>query len=97
VLGADTSVLAVWPELGPGGRSLEMTALKPDGAVQPLLWVHDYSPEWPTPFIFQAPIALPRGTRISITAYFDNAGDRPSSPRLRATVVGARRAAAPRS
>ncbi len=96
VLGADTSVLAVWPELGPGGRSLEMTALRPDGAVQPLLWVYDYSPVWPTPFIFHVPIALPRGTRISITAYFDNAGDRPSSPRLRATVVGARRDPAPR-
>ena len=96
VLSGDTSVVAVWPELGPGGRSLEVTALKPDGAVQPLLWVHDYSPEWPTPYIFQAPVALPRGTRINITAYFDNAADRPSSSRLRATVVGASRGQAPR-
>ncbi len=96
VLSGDTSVVAVWPELGPGGRSLEVTALKPDGAVQPLLWVHDYSPEWPTPYIFQAPVALPRGTRINITAYFDNAADRPSSSHLRATVVGASRGQAPR-
>ncbi len=96
VLGGDMSVLAVWPEVGHGGQSLEVTALKPDGAVQPLLWVHDYSPEWPTPYIFQAPVALPRGTRINVTAYFDNARDWPLDTRLRATVVGASRGQAPR-
>jgi hypothetical protein len=91
VLRADTSAVAVWPELGEGGRSLEMTALRPDGVVQPLLWVHDYGHEWPTPYIFESPISLPRGTTISVTAYFDNPGDRSSPSRVRTTVVSARR------
>jgi hypothetical protein len=96
VLRADTSLFAVWPELGQGGRSLEITALKPDGVVQPLLWIHDYSHEWPTPYIFQAPVALPHGTKMSLTAYFENAGDRPLSSRVRATVAASRPGAGPR-
>jgi hypothetical protein len=91
VLRTDTSAVAVWPELGEGGRSLEMTALRPDGVVQPLLWVHDYSQEWPTPYIFESAVSLPRGTTISVTAYFDNPGDRSSPSRMRTTVVSARR------
>jgi hypothetical protein len=95
-LRADTAAFAVWPELGEGGRSLEMTAVKPDGVVQPLLWIQDYRRDWPTPYIFQTPVSLPRGTTISVTAYFDNAADRPLPSRLRATLAGAQRADARR-
>jgi hypothetical protein len=95
-LSADTSAFAVWPELGEGGRSLELTAVTPDGVVRPLLWIQDYRHDWPTPYIFQAPVMLPRGTTIRLTAYFDNAADRSSTSRLRATLAAVRRAGAPR-
>jgi hypothetical protein len=96
VLSANTSALAIWPELGEGSRSLEVTAGKPDGVVQPLLWIHDYDREWPTPYVFEAPVSLPRGTTISLTAYFENPGERPLTSRLRVSLAGSRQGAARR-
>jgi hypothetical protein len=69
---AASTVAAMWPRLGPGARSLEVTAIRPDGSVEPMLWVNSVRPEWPAPYIMKEPIALPAGTRLVMTAYYDN-------------------------
>jgi hypothetical protein len=66
------SVTALWPRLGAGARSLEVTALGPDGTVEPMLWLNNYQVEWPTAYILKEPVALPAGTRLVMTAYYDN-------------------------
>ncbi len=63
---------ALWPLLGPGARSFEVTALRPDGTVEPMLWLNNYRVEWPTSYILREPVALPAGTRLMVTAYYDN-------------------------
>lgn len=65
-------VTALWPSLGPGARSFEVTALRPDGTVEPMLWLNNYRVEWPTSYILKEPVALPAGTRLMVTAYYDN-------------------------
>jgi hypothetical protein len=79
-----TNLFAIWPELGAEGRSLELTALLPDGSVQPLVWLKDYRADFRSPFVFADPVALPKGTRLVLTAYVQNAGDAPltAQPRL---------------
>ncbi len=67
------SATALWPRLGPGATSLEVTALRPDGTVEPMLWLNNYRAEWPTSYVLKEPIALPAGTRLVMTAYYDNA------------------------
>jgi hypothetical protein len=67
-----TTITALWPRLGPGARSIEVTAIKPDGVVDPMLWVNDYRMEWPSPYILKEAIDLPAGTRLVMTAYYDN-------------------------
>ena len=67
-----SSINAMWPKLGPGARSIEVTAIRPDGSVEPMLWVNNYRAEWPAPYILKEPIALPAGTRVVMTAYYDN-------------------------
>ena len=37
-----TTIAAMWPRLGPGARSIEVTAIRPDGSVEPMLWVNSY-------------------------------------------------------
>jgi hypothetical protein len=74
-LAADTSVVALWPNPGDGATSVEISATTPDGMMTPLLWVNDVRPEWRSPFYLAAPVALPRGTRVVMTTYFDNAGE----------------------
>lgn len=74
-LKAATTTSALWPMLGPGGKSLELTAMLPDGEVEPMLWLKYFRPEWPSPYVLKDPITLPAGTRLIVTAYYDNAGD----------------------
>lgn len=69
---AATTATAVWPTLGDGGRSLELSVIRPDGSVEPLLWLANYRAEWPSAYIFREPVALSSGTRLVLTAYYDN-------------------------
>jgi hypothetical protein len=67
-----TTIAAMWPKLGPGARSIELTAIRPDGSVEPMLWVNSVRPEWPAPYIMKEAITLPAGTRLVMTVYYDN-------------------------
>ncbi|HUQ89944.1 MAG TPA: cytochrome c [Vicinamibacterales bacterium] len=69
------TISSMWPKLGPGGRSIELTAMRPDGSVEPMLWVNNYRAEWPAPYIMKEAITLPAGTRLVMTAYYDNKTD----------------------
>jgi hypothetical protein len=70
-----TTIASIWPRPGPGARSIEVTAIKPDGVVEPMLWVNNYRADWPSPYILKEPVSLPAGTRLLMTAYYDNTTD----------------------
>ena len=72
VIRSASTIASMWPRLGPGAKSLEVTAIRPDGSVEPMLWVNNYRAEWPAPYILKEPMALPAGTRVVMTAYYDN-------------------------
>jgi hypothetical protein len=75
VIKSATTIAAMWPRLGPGARSIEVSAIRPDGSVEPMLWVNSFRAEWPAPYIMKEPITLPAGTRLVMTAYYDNKTD----------------------
>ena len=87
------SAAALWPKLGPGAKSFEVTAVRPDGTVEPMLWINDYRVEWPTAYLLKEPVALPAGTRLVMTAFYDNATGvaLQAKPALHVTVVPASR------
>jgi hypothetical protein len=37
-----------------------------------MLWVNNYRAQWPAPYILKEPVTLPAGTRLLMTAYYDN-------------------------
>ncbi len=80
VLKTPTTASALWPRLGAGATSVEVTAIRPDGVVEALLWLKNYRPEWPSSYVFREPVTLPAGTRVIVTAYYDN----PTGAALRA-------------
>lgn len=47
------------------GESLEVTAYEPDGAVERLIWIREWRPEWARTCYFPHPVRLPKGTRIA--------------------------------
>jgi hypothetical protein len=66
-LAEDTYVVALLPEIQAGVKSIEVSARKPDGGTEVLLFAKDIPVDWPTPYILKEPVRLPRGTVLSVT------------------------------
>jgi hypothetical protein len=49
------------------GSCLMVTANKPDGAVEPLLWLYNYKAKFGHPYWFNNPLRLPKGTKIEVS------------------------------
>jgi hypothetical protein len=69
---ADTYAWALRPELTTGVTSIEVSARKPSGATEILLFARDPPIDWPTPYLFKDPVLLPAGTRLSVIAAYAN-------------------------
>lgn len=54
----------LWPEKMPGKTSIQITATRPDGSIEPLLWLYEFKPEFGHAFLFREPLDLPAGTVI---------------------------------
>lgn len=74
-LKSPVTIAALWPRPGAGARTVEVTAIRPDTSVEPMLWVNNYRAEWPSSYILKEPLALPAGTRLVMTTYYDNKTD----------------------
>ena len=88
----DTYVLALRPEISPGARSIEVSARKPDGGTEVLLFAKDFPLDWPSPYILKTPVAIPRGSQLSVTAYYGNSGGAAQPGGFRLTISGYRNA-----
>lgn len=65
-LAAPLVVDGVWPERVPENGSVRVTAQRPDGHIEPLVWLHHYNGRPPHPFLFRRPLSLPAGTVIRL-------------------------------
>jgi len=59
-------VAAVRPEVVPEGASLRLIAERPNGTIEPLIWLYGYSSRFRRTYYFKAPMSLGAGTRIRI-------------------------------
>lgn len=79
VVPRDVSIFEMRPDVGTGGRSIEVKAKRPDGSSQVLLWIKKFRQDWQTSYVLPQPLTLPRGSVVSAIAYFDPApGQTPS-------------------
>ena len=51
----------------PDGTSLMVTATRPDGSIEPLLWLYDYKPQFARSYWYSAALKFPSGTKIQVT------------------------------
>jgi hypothetical protein len=65
-LAVATSIVALRVEPAAGTKSVEVSARTPDGGTEILLYAKEFSSEWPTPFVFKTPRALPAGTQLRV-------------------------------
>lgn len=80
VIQEPATLLLLNPHMHLRGRAFEYRAVFPDGSKQVLLSVPRYDFNWQTDYIFADPIALPKGTRIECTAWWDNSANNPHNP-----------------
>jgi len=67
ILRGSITAVAITPRDVANGASMEVTAYKPDGSVEHLIWLRNYREEWTRTYWFRDPLPLPEGTKI--TAY----------------------------
>ena len=60
-------VTGIHPAKVPEGSSLMVTATRPDGSVEPLLWLYDYKPRFARSYRYSAALKLPAGTKIQVS------------------------------
>ncbi len=68
----DTTIYAFLPHMHLRGKSMEYKAIYPDGKTEVLMSSSKYDFAWQTNYTLKEPKRLPAGTRLMITAYYDN-------------------------
>jgi hypothetical protein len=82
----DVLVRSFFPHMHVRGKDMEFTAVYPDGKTATLMKVPNYDFSWQTTYILEKPIAIPKGTRIIVTAHFDNSKKNRFNPDPNSTV-----------
>jgi len=75
----DAEAVAIRPHAHPLVVSLQATAHRPDGTEEVMIWTRGYRYDWQQTYYFKRPVALPKGTRVEVVAYFDNSEDNPNN------------------
>jgi len=80
VLPVDVEVLALQPHAHYRLRDARGDATLPDGTVKPLLHIADWDFRWQHVYRYESPLALPKGTRLSMQYTYDNSAANPRNP-----------------
>lgn len=73
-------ILGILPHMHLLGTEMKVTATYPNGTQTSLVWVKPWDFNWQETYVYQKPIALPRGTRVTLEAFYDNSADNPNNP-----------------
>ncbi|NOT60099.1 MAG: thiol-disulfide isomerase [Acidobacteria bacterium] len=68
----DTTIYAFLPHMHLRGKSMEYKAIYPDGKAEVLMSSSKYDFAWQTNYVLKEPKRLSAGTRLMVTAYYDN-------------------------
>ncbi|MCI0485109.1 MAG: cytochrome c, partial [Blastocatellia bacterium] len=68
----DVEVIDYMPHMHLRGKDMRYDVIYPDGRKETLLWVPDFNFNWQTMYNLKKPVKIPKGTKIIVTAHFDN-------------------------
>ena len=61
------TLAGIRPQMIPDDGSLVVTATRPDGSIEPLLWLYNYKAKFPHTYWYKADLHLEAATRIEVT------------------------------
>jgi mono/diheme cytochrome c family protein len=79
-LPVDTRVVGIFPHMHLVGREMKVVAVLPDGKEKPLIWIKDWDFNWQGQYRYVDLVALPKGTRLDLEAFYDNSDKNPNNP-----------------
>jgi hypothetical protein len=82
----DVKVWTMHPHMHLRGKDMTYTATYPDGRQEIVLRVPKFDFGWQTDYWLAQPISLPKGSKLHVTAHFDNSAANKANPDATATV-----------
>jgi peroxiredoxin len=76
----DATLLSFMPHMHLRGTSARYDLAYPDGKSETLLSVPDYDFNWQSVYRFANPLHVPKGSKLTWTAHWDNSADNPRNP-----------------
>lgn len=68
LLATRTVLEGIRPESLPEGAAARVLLRRPDGSIEPLLWISDYRARFTRTYVFRRPIAAPAGSRVIVAS-----------------------------
>jgi hypothetical protein len=62
------------------GRTIGMELTLPNGKKQPLIQINDWDFNWQDTYFYQTPMRIPKGSKITLRATYDNSENNPRNP-----------------
>jgi hypothetical protein len=59
--------IAIEPDVVPAAGVLQVVARRPDGAIEPLIWIEKFSRDYNQTYYFRRSLIFPAGTKIEIS------------------------------
>ncbi len=87
-VGSDATILGVMPHMHLLGKEMTVTATLPDSTKKTLVHVPNYDFNWQTTYMYKEPLKVAAGTRIGMTAHYDNSTSNPRNPNSPPKKVG---------
>jgi mono/diheme cytochrome c family protein len=76
----DIHLVSGWPHMHLLGKEMKVWATLDGSTEVPVLWAPDYDVNWQQVYVLKEPLALSRGSRLNLVAYYDNSEDNPNNP-----------------
>jgi len=83
---ADVHLTSYMPHMHLRGKDMKYDVIYPDGRQETLLWVPKFSFNWQAMYYLKKPVALPKGTKLIVTAHFDNSDKNKFNPDPKKTI-----------
>jgi hypothetical protein len=74
------------PHMHLRGKDMTVRLVYPDGTSQIILDIPHYQFDWQIVYYEDQPLHIPKGTRMELTAHWDNSANNPANPDPRADV-----------
>ena len=85
--GEPVELVFIQPHMHLRGKDMTVAITYPDGKMETLLSVPHYDFNWQVLYYLKEPLHLPMGTKVEVTAHWDNSANNPANPDPSKTVV----------